>query len=445
MVALNQNAATATMTGSASAATPATHTTNTSVLGTTPSSSPYDWVTNANNALLNTLARMQVQHALENKTSLFPVKAVTLTGPKPDGGTYVSRMGGVDGQSVRLTVTLNTPFGNLDPDAANNAIHAMLESIPVMKDRLIFAKDIAEQAVDHAAIWNQLQPLLTQSGKFSAAELKMFSDYFERTKDRKAEAPEWSPATVRHVEDKVQVNLSAFKSNDDKSATAPEAAIVDCFTHHKNEVLAKLREKVATLKILSEAELAALDFIATTPKEGFGNSTMIEFGSKPTPPETALGKTALAKIDSAVMQEIFTASMLEARSELPSIFPLVANGEMVAKAIRARVTDNPALHKALDHEMFLSEKDQAAKFEAQLKKGTVEVPNAVEGDDSNLLTLNFQLPHGVTLTQVRESIVRGCQESVLPLAAQPAPINRVAEVAPVGRLAADPNAVALAG
>ena len=243
---------TATTTGSAPAALApsASFTTDTSVLGATPSSAAYDWVGNANNALLNTLARMPVKHALEDKTSLFPVKSVTLTGPKPDGGTYVSRIGGAEGQSVRLTVTLNTPSGNLDSDAVNNILHKVLESIPIMKDRLTFAKDIAEQAVDHAAIWKQLLPLLTQSGKFSAAELKMFGDYFEATKNMAADGAEWNRVDVRHAEDKVQVELRAEKLADDKSAVAPEAAIIDCFTHHKTEVLAKLRETVAGLKSL---------------------------------------------------------------------------------------------------------------------------------------------------------------------------------------------------
>ena len=437
---------TATTTGSAPAALApsASFTTDTSVLGATPSSAAYDWVGNANNALLNTLARMPVKHALEDKTSLFPVKSVTLTGPKPDGGTYVSRIGGAEGQSVRLTVTLNTPSGNLDSDAVNNILHATLGAVPVLKDKLTFAKDIAEQLVDHAAIWKHLQPLLTQSGKFSAAELKMFSDYFEKTKELPADVSEWNHVAVRHAEDKVQVELRAEKPTDDKSAVAPEAAIIDCFTHHKPQILAKFREKVAALKILSAEDLATVDFTASTPKESYGHTAVIEFGNKATPPETALGKTALAKIDINTMNDIFIASMLEARVELPSIFPLIADGEMVAKAIRARVPENPELHNALDHEMFESTKDRIAKYEAKKKTGTVEIGNAVEGDDPYSLTLNFQLPHGVTLTQVRESIVRGCKESVLPVE-PPASVNRVASVALDGRIAANTNEVALAG
>ena len=137
--------------------------------------------------------------------------------------------------------------------------------------------------------------------------------------------------------------------------------------------------------------------------------------------------------------------MLEARSELPSIFPLIADGEMVAKAIRGRVTDNPELHTVLDHEMFDSAKIRTAKNEAQNKQGKVNIPNALEGDDPHSLTLNFNLPHGVTLTQVRESIVRGCKESVLPVV-QASPFSRVTSVALSGeRLAANPNEVALAG
>ncbi len=88
---------------------------------------------------------------------------------------------------------------------------------------------------------------------------------------------------------------------------------------------------------------------------------------------------------------------------------------MVAQVIRGRLGDTPAVHEALNHDMFKSRKEIKAERDDCQEQNLVEIGNAVESDDSHKLSLTFELPHGVSLPALRESIVRGQQQ--IPIAA----------------------------
>ncbi|MDX2094417.1 MAG: hypothetical protein SFW64_00515 [Alphaproteobacteria bacterium] len=372
----------------------------------------FDWVDAANMVIGQSLKRLPVRrYGVQNAASLLPLESVSLTGVKPQEGGFAVRMGGAPANTtVTLTMRMKDKVGNYDIDAVNNAIHAVLASVPALTGKVKFAKDISQQSLDHDDIWKQLHSVIQSSGKFSEQEIGLLSEYFEQSKLASAEDTDWSKIEVQHADGKVQVRIRPQSlKGDENEAVSGEARLVAHFNERKDIILPLMRNKVAALNVLTSEELASLDFNAAVTKADWGDQPTIEFGSK-TGKEGVLEKTALAKIDTDKIQECFTAAFLEAEKELPSVMGRMADGAMVAQAIRHRLGNNPTVEKALDHAMFKSQKEQKAENESKQDANLVEIGNATETDDPHKLVLTFDLPHGVSLGALRESVVRGQQQ-----------------------------------
>lgn len=350
-----------------------------------------------------------------NASFLMPVKSVELGGVKQEGGhIYAERIGSAAHESATITLHLSDKAGNYNMDSLNNAIHAVLGSIPALHGKVEFAKDIAVQKIDHATIWKQLHPLLTHSGKFSAAEIKLIGEYFENTKHLSAENPDWGHMSVEHSENgKVQIHFNHPEKlkTDEKSAISPDAVLIEYLNkpEHKESILKVMREKVAALNVLTPEEIAALDYTAAEKGADWPRPTL-EFGSKPHAPETALGATALTKIEKEKLQTCFTDALLESGKELPAIFSRIADGAMVRHVVQQRLGDNPAVKAALNHPMFNTQAEQSKHYADMEKRDIVTIGNAVETDKPNELSLTFALPHGVDLEALRTSIIKGQQQ-----------------------------------
>lgn len=351
-----------------------------------------------------------------NASFLMPVKSVELGGVKQVGSGvhYAMRMRSDSNDSATITLHLSDNVGNYNLDSLNNAIHAVLGSIPALHGKVEFAKDIALQKIDHATIWKQLHPLLTHSGKFSAPEIKLIGEYFENTKHRSAEDSDWGHMDVAHSENgKVQIHFNHPEKlkTDEKSAISPDAALIEYLNkpEHKDAILKVMREKVAALNVLTAEEIAALDYTAAEKGADWPRLTL-EFGSKPHAPETVLGATALTKIDQGKLRTCFTDALLESGKELPAIFSRIADGAMVRHVVQQRLGDNPAVKAALNHPMFNSNAEQSKHYEDMEQRNIVTIGNAMETDKPNEMSLTFQLPHGVDLEALRTSIIQGQQQ-----------------------------------
>lgn len=371
-----------------------------------------DWVGAANLILAQAMKRLPVKrYGTQGAACIMPVESVNLGGTKPESGGFIRVGGSAANETAVLTLNMKDKVGNYDIDAINNAVHAVLGSIPALSGKVKFAKDLSAQALDHEDIWKQLKVVVAQSGKFSAHEISTIGEYFEQSKQASAEDTDWGRITVDHADGKVQVRLrpQALKG-DESSPVSGEAKVVNYFNEHKDTILKHMREKVAAFNVLTPDELASLDFTSAIMKADWGDQPTVEFGTRAAGGDAALGKTALAKIDTDKIQECFTAALLESSKELSPVFGRIADGAMVAQAIRQRVGESPAINAALDHDMFKSNKEQKADREKREKLNLVEIGNAVEGDEPQKLTLSFSLPHGVSLSALRESIVQGQQQ-----------------------------------
>lgn len=386
---------------------------------------PFDLVASANQVLAQLLSETMVKRRMINPTTgqeswvmvRMPVASVDIHGPKPQETRSMFQMRGEEtNNSMGITVTLQDAVGNYDNASLNHALHSVLGRIPALAGKVEFAKDAAVTHLNHEDVWKQLKPLLEQSGKFTRQELGLIDEYFETHKQLAAEEPEWSHVRMGHADGKVQMHYRPAKVNgDEKVALSSEVRLVDYFNTHKDAILPKMREKIAALNAtlkdgdrlkLTPEDIAALDFTAAITKGDWGDQPTVEFGSKPVAPETALGKTKIAEFDTDKLRECFDAALMESSKEVPAIFGRIADGDMVRDLIHRRVGDNPPIHAALAHPMFNSEAEQRTKTEMDEKKGIVRVANAEELTKSHELVQNMALPHGVSIGDVREGVVR---------------------------------------
>ncbi len=366
----------------------------------------FDLVGNANRVMAKALSKLLVKRTAPGAAAeLMPVLSVSLGGMAAQDG--IIRVGGsATNENVTLTVQLKDAVGNYDIDALNNAVHAMLCAIPALHNKVKFAKDVKDLALTHEDVWKKSRPTLEASGKFTKEDLAQLDQYFIASKDRGAESGDWRGMHADHDEGKVQMRVPmAYDAKVADPKISGEMQIVNFFNEHKDDLLKAMKKKVAALNILSATDLEQLDCKAAIMKGDWGSTPTVEFGTKGEP----LGKTALASVDTDKLSACFTEAFLEMNGgqQLPAIFGLVADGPMVGKVIAHRLGHTPQVKAILDHEMF---KDRAARRETDKKDTRIEIGNAPETNEPNKLQLSFYLPHGVSLTELRQSVVQHAHE-----------------------------------
>lgn len=376
---------------------------------------PFDLVGRANLNLAQALALQPVKKRMVNPTTgnerwmelNMPVSFMQITGPKIENAGLISVRGRVDEQVV-LNLGLQDAVGNYDLDSINRAIHNVLSRVSVLTGKLETLKPLKIEKMDHADVWKELLPILVASGKFNESEIGLINQYFDTHKRLSAEQADWSHLRLEHAGGKIQIQIRpAEVKGDDKEVMSGEVRVVKYFEEHKDKILTKIREKLAS--VISAEELAHLDFTVAIKKAEWGDMPTIEFGAKPVPPSTELGKTAMADIDLDKVSALFKQTILEADKEIPFIFGRIADGDMVRHIVRQRLGDTPAVNKALSHPMFNSQEEQKTHDKAVEAKGLITIPSAAETEKPHTLTIAFNLPHGVNLATFREAIARDPQ------------------------------------
>lgn len=400
-----------------------------------PADVPFDLVGTANKVFGNGLSKYLVKKRMINQVTGqesmvqvgMPVASVSIGGPKFDESRVVFVGGNADAHdSVTLTVNLRDEVGNYDITSLNHAIQEVLGKTAVLKGKVEFEKDLAEQKLDHGDVWKELKPMLEVSGKFTPQELGLLTEYFETHRSSSANNPDWSHYEIQHTDGKVQVHIRpAVVEGDAKEATSGEARTVEYFNTHKDAILTKMRDKISALNVLTPEELASLDLNAAIMKADWGDQPTIEFGSKATAPATAMGQTALAKIDTDKIAACFKSAFIESGEQepgkpgVPWVFGRIADGDMVRELIYARLghTPDPKIVASLSHPMFNSSAEQKTHTDDLAKKDIMHLGNVIENSKPHELKLTFDLPHGTDITALRESIVRSARD----LAPKPQP------------------------
>lgn len=355
------------------------------------------------------------------------LKAVDFDEPKAQGDDTVIHLGSAEPNKIaKLKLTLGMPAGNYDIDSISNVVHAALANIPGLKGHVKPAPDAKDGGKTMGDIWKELEPVLRQSHKFSAAETKLLQEYFTDHAKVSLNWGGWDRIEVSNADKKVQVRINSEEPKGDKKPVlSNDQSIVDFMTTNKAAILKHFKAKLLALKddkgqsVLTESELAQLDFTAEikTNEGGWPASLpVIEFGNLV---EGKLGETAIHRINTDVLDKAFTETLLACQGHLPDILPRIADSTMVGEMLRSHIGASPALEKALDHNAFKSPDKLAAENEKLEKNNVTILPNleVITGDKDNphQLQMTFELPKGLDLPTLRVAILENQQQIVAAL------------------------------
>lgn len=381
---------------------------------------PIDWVESANRTLTAALNRLPVKRLAPNGEqlpALMPVAAVELGGFEHKLGGPIFVGGPASSPHAQLTIKLRDAVGNYNIDSLNNAIHLLIGGIPGLAGHVKFAKDVKEQSKNYGDIWQELQPILQQSGKFNDQEWKLIGAFFKNDPKVSEDFGGFDPIRVDHAEGKLQVRFEtkAIKGDENEIASA-DARIIEYFNEHRQQILSAFKGKLVAAGI-DEQALASLDFNIGMQKQDWRNLISMEIGSLDK--DGKLQKTVLEGIDTDKLDAMLSQAIFEGE-EVPYIFPRIADGEAIGHLLRNRLgTNNEALEKVLDHDMFKSHKQKTDERTADSMADIATIQNAIETDNPHELKIDLPLPQGVSLETLRAGIVAN-QHQLLLTAQSPA-------------------------
>ncbi|MFO0110443.1 MAG: hypothetical protein ACK52W_07930 [Alphaproteobacteria bacterium] len=365
---------------------------------------PTNLVELANDVLKRAFTKTHVKNLATGKDVPMPVAAVELTVYAPDkNGPILAGSSAAD--SSTLKIRLKEPTGGFDFHSVNLALRQVLNHIPLLKGKLGFEP---EKQPTYGEAWQIIAPVLQKHGvdEHTVESLKKhFSVHPERSMDQW----NWDKIKVTHDAGKVQVKImpEPNRAEDAKKIASTDQQIVDFVNTHKTQILEHIKAKVLALSPLPEGvtaeSLAGLDCKVTMEaKDRWEQGIKVEFGDGP-----ELKETALAKINTELLDKFFTEALVHVGGKLPEFFSDVADGVMVADIIREKTKNDPALKNILTADHFLSEEMKAKRAEILEKAGARMVNAAQElgGEHSNDIIMTLPLPKGVTLPQLRADIV----------------------------------------
>lgn len=334
-------------------------------------------------------------------------------------------------ENAALIVTLKDNVIDFDPQALNTAIRTMLGTIPALAGK-INPKQVHIPA-NHASAWTELKPLLQKSGKFSEHDLTMMEQFFTAQEVQDTKEP-WftgrSSIKAQHYNGKVSYEISAKElPHDQAESGSTDRVVEDYFKQHHDAFLAKIKEKALALGLMEAKDLEHLEFyVAATPWR-------IEFklGTKypvEKDPETGIAysemqladkmtETALAKVDTEKLEDIFTDALLEIGPQLPPITARILDGPLLKKIVHKRIGQNPEMEAVLNrHELFKSEDEKTSEMLDKAAKHMVDVEDfRIDHDHPNMLRVKFDFPDGVSMGEIMQGIVSS--KSQMMVAAQP--------------------------
>jgi hypothetical protein len=353
----------------------------------------------------------------------FPVAGVTLKSSGSHPSHMMSLSGEnndiVKGDSVTLAVKLNRPATDYTLESLNKALHAVLSGVPALAGKIEAPAVVKPQNL--ADVWQELKPLLAAHPKaFSEKERAMIAAYFEANKGTDANARSWGETIdASHNEGKVTIRIEAHEMPQDKNAVvSSDAALVEYFNQHHDQLLAKVKEKAVALGVVTAEDLAQLNMHI----EATGWNIQADFGTKPasdidpvtqqklTPVELAkkMTETPLAKIDTKKLGAIFTQALLESSHELPPMLPRILDGHLLAGILKQRLAHEPKVEALIvGHDMFKNREEVQAAETARANSGKIKLEAAYASETStgqSELSLSFDLPAGMNMTQLLDSI-----------------------------------------
>jgi len=400
--------------------------------GGTDASSEFSLTETSNAILRATLSGQDVVRYGNPDPVKCPVKEVSL---KPTDYNYVpdAEQAIPHGEGVTLEILLGQPAQDYDPVSLNAAILSTLSAIPSLAGK-VAAKPAKSHQQTYGDVWKELKPLLEQKqGAFTAQELAMIDQFFVASQGKPDQAETWEKAIKAHHNDgKVWIDIQSKElPKDGKAVASADERIAEYFKTHHDHILAQVKAKAFALGILQPNDLVNLDMSVETTgynvAVGFGTKATVTTDAQTGAPLTAgelakkMTETPLSKIDTKKIENIFTEVLLASGKELPPMLPRIMDGHMLSQIISARTNNDPAIGAVLaNHEMFKSEEDIKAQKEAVAKQHAILLNPAQisqTADRKPMLTLDFQLPEGKTLTGLQEEIVNAAAQ--MRVGAQP--------------------------
>jgi hypothetical protein len=370
----------------------------------------------ANERLKHAFMKTKIKNMVTGADVAMPIESVELTADASDNNGQIFVRSGTT-ESAVLKIHLKEPTGDFDFHSVNLALRQVLNHIPLLKGKIEFAP---EKQPTYAEAWDIIAPVLQKHG-VDDHTVRILKQHFSVHPDEEMNKWNWDKILVSHDAGKVQVKIvpQPDKSENAKKIASSDQQIVDFINGHKAQILDHIKAKVLALAPLPEGvsaeTLTGLDFkVATEGKNKWDQSIKVEFGDGP-----ELKETALAKINTDLLDTFFTEALVHAGGKLPEFFSDVADGPMVADMLREKTNNDPALHNILTAEHFLSMEVKEKRAEAREKMGVVNVKAAQElgGEHTRDIILNLPLPKDVTLATLREDIFRAQHQ--LALGAEP--------------------------
>ncbi len=358
----------------------------------------------ANKYLLHDFKKTQIKNLYTGEDVDMPVVAVELTASEHGQVSYASRIRGAT-DSAELKIRLSEAAGGFDFHSVNLALRQVLNHIPLLKGKLGFEP---EKQPTFREAWQIIAPVLQKHGvdEHTVESLKKhFSVHPEMSMNRW----NWDKIKVTHDAGKVQAKImpEPNRAEDANKIASTDQQIVDFVNAHKTQILDHMKAKVLALSPLPEGvtaeSLAGLDLKVTMEaKDRYEQGIQVEFGNGP-----EMKETALAKINTELLDKFFTDALVHAGGKLPEFFSNVADGAMVADIIRQKTNNDPALENILKADHFLSDEAKAERAEILEKAGARMVNAAQEqgGEHTRDIIMTLPLPKGVTLPQLRADIV----------------------------------------
>lgn len=337
------------------------------------------------------------------------------------------------GETVSLNVKLAHKATDYDLVSANQAMVNVLKAIPKI-GHLIEAKPVHATPPTYADVEAELLPLLAKhKDALGANNIAIITQYLEANKGaRDAVTSSWrSGIEASHFEGKVRIRVNAQSLPSDKDAvTSSDEGIVHYFEQHRAHILEQVKQKALALGVLKPEDLTHLDMDV----QATGWNIEATFGTKAsvttdadghtlTPIELAkkMTETPLAKVDTKKLGEIFTQVLTESK-DLPPIMPRIMNGHMLKEILQSRLPNDPEIAAVIaKHEMFKSEADLKAEEELAAKNHKIIVSevaaHSIPNTNADELSMSFELPHGVKLTDVLMGIANA--KAQMQVGAQP--------------------------
>ncbi len=333
-----------------------------------------------------------------------------------------------------LTVTLKGDVVDYDPQALNAAIRTVLGTVPALAGKLN-PKQVHIPA-NHASAWTELKPLLQKQhgGKpvFSEHDLAMMEQFFVAQEVEDGKHPWYSESAIKaqHMNGKVSIEINAKELPHDKAEVgSTDTVIVDYFKEHHDAFLAKIKEKALALGLMEAKDLEHLEcYVTATPwRVEFKLGTKYPVANDPQTniPYTEMQlaekmtETALAKVDTEKLEDIFTDALLEIGPQLPPITARVLDGPLLKKIVHKRMGQHPEIEAVLNrHEIFKSEDEKTAELSEKAAKHMVDIEDfTVDRDKPNKLHVKFDFPDGVSMGEIMQGIYDS--KSQMMVAAQP--------------------------